>query len=141
MTERWTETGRLDRHLATVRPAKAVTPQPKAPPRVIDPDAGRAKLRAEGRCRLCSRPGHTVQLSRHHLIPRGQLGGDVDANLVPLCGHGSAGCHGDVEQYRNQARAKLRARLTEDEIRYVYRRMAQLGRNGEAWLDASYPNG
>lgn len=28
-------------------------------------------------------------------------------NLVALCGHGTDGCHGDVEHYRGQARYLL----------------------------------
>lgn len=105
---------------------------PKPAPRIIDPNAGRAKLRQEGRCRLCgSRVDY--KLSRHHLVPRGAGGDDVDFNLVPLCGGGTIGCHGDVEGWHRTARQRLRQRLTQGEVEYV------IGKKGEAWLDRMYP--
>lgn len=44
-------------------------------------------------CCLCG----AVDFSIHHVLKRSQGGDDVRANLVALCGHGTAGCHGLVE--------------------------------------------
>ena len=38
-----------------------------------------------------------IDISIHHILPRGQGGDDVWENLVPLCGSGTTGCHGGVE--------------------------------------------
>jgi hypothetical protein len=35
------------------------------------------------------------------------------ANLVALCGTGNTGCHGDVEEYRGDARKRLGLHLVE----------------------------
>jgi len=85
----------------------------------VDPDAGMAKLRREGRCRLCRRSWHDAGgiASRHHLIPRGQGGDDVDQNLIPVCGTGTTGCHGELE-HSVHARARLRPMLFPDELSY-----------------------
>ena len=114
-------------------------PIPKPPPRIRDPQAGTGKLIAEGRCRLCGKPIRDVRLSRHHLIARGQGGDDVDDNLVPLCGSGTEGCHGDVEHWRAMARQRLRRLLRPEEVRYVNRRGVELGKPG--LLDTLYPWG
>lgn len=52
-----------------------------------------------------------VDWSIHHRIPRG-MGGTRDArinspaNLLVLCGNGTAGCHGVVESLREAARSR-----------------------------------
>jgi len=38
----------------------------------------------------CQRCGSLFDLQVHHIIPRGQLGGDLEYNLLTLC----AKCHG-----------------------------------------------
>lgn len=109
-------------------------PDPKPAPRIIDPDAGREKLRREGRCRMCH--GYATRLyllSRHHIVPRGQGGDDVDDNLIPICGHGTIGCHGNVEGWVRDYRQRLRRRMLPAEVAYV------IGKKGEAWLDRNYP--
>lgn len=63
-----------------------------------------AESRDDGMCRRCGRPGESI----HHRIPRG-MGGSRDpkinspANLVLVCGHGTAGCHGHIESHRSEA--------------------------------------
>lgn len=106
-------------------------PDPKPEPRIIDPEAGRAKVLLEGRCRLCDL-GPWWKLSRHHLVPTGQGGDDLDCNIVPLCGHGTVGCHGLVE-HSMIARSLLRPRLTLDEWAYV------VGKVGLGRAEARYP--
>ena len=55
--------------------------------------------RSGGVCECC---GQTRYESLHHRTPRG-MGGSTDpalnssANIVAVCGHGTAGCHGRVE--------------------------------------------
>jgi hypothetical protein len=74
-----------------------------------------------------------VALSRHHIVPRSSGGDDVEPNIVPLCGDGVRGCHGAVEAWDREARAKLRESLRPEEVAYV------IERKGEAWLDRNYP--
>jgi len=64
-----------------------------------------AVIDRDGRlCRRCGRPGGSI----HHRIPRG-MGGSRDpkinspANLVFVCGHGTAGCHGWIEAHRTES--------------------------------------
>jgi hypothetical protein len=112
------------------RPAQ---PDPKTPARIVNPSAGYAKLRHEQRCRLCRRTfWRGLGLTRHHLIPKGQGGDDVEANIVPLCGDGTRGCHGLVERSRN-ARAQLRHRLHADEVAYGVAKV------GAGRFDRRYP--
>lgn len=113
------------------------TPDPKPRPRIVDHSAGYDKMRREQRCRLC---GATFLqgwgLTRHHIVPRGQGGDDVDDNLVPLCGHGTALCHGAVES-DVRARSRLRGRLRSRERRYARQRYAELGKPDG--FDRRYP--
>lgn len=108
-------------------------PDPKPDARIRDPHAGLEKMRREGRCRVCA--GRYL-LSRHHVVPKGQRGDDVDENLVPLCGE----CHGalhrdDQPQFRGGRTIGqvLRVKLRADELAYI------VAKKGEAWLDAHYP--
>jgi hypothetical protein len=110
-----------------VRP---VTPDPKPTARIIDPDAGRAKVWGERRCRVCCQP---YDLTRHHLVPVSLGGDDVDDNIVPLCGDGTRGCHGLVEDFRADYRHALRLTMAAEEVAYV------VAKKGEAWLDRYYP--
>jgi len=105
-------------------------PDPKPRPRVQDPTAGYTKIRAEQRCRLCGMGfARGLGLTRHHVVPKGQGGDDVADNLVPLCGHGTIGCHGAVE-HDIRARVRLRAKLRPQEIAYATRRYRELGKPG-----------
>jgi hypothetical protein len=111
-----------------------VTPIPKPARRIVDSRAGRAKVAREGRCRLCERTWYEAggTASRHHLIPKGQGGDDVDPNLVPACGDGTTGCHGDLE-HSVEARRRLRRKLHADEIAYA------VGKVGQGRFDRRYP--
>ena len=79
-----------------------VQPDPKperrkgnAPRRIVDPVAIRMKMATELECRAgCGRRAD----SAHHLIQKGapHFGDDVMGNIVGVCGHGTAGCHGAI---------------------------------------------
>ncbi len=62
-------------------------------------EAPRAKVEREGRCRVCGSP-YDVQAA--HIIPRAQVkAGPAEdpSNVVPLCGDGSQGCHGQYDRH------------------------------------------
>jgi hypothetical protein len=109
-----------------------VTPDFKAPPRVIEDKEGWEQLRRAklGPCRCCGKTGWPLGL--HHIVPKSQLGDDLPWNLVPLCGSGSEGCHGLVENRDAEARSAVRESLTEAEVAYV------AGKRGLEWLDVNY---
>lgn len=86
-----------------------VTPDFKPEARIRDPDLLRSLHLEWHECALCGSVGLPVAdspnpenlmyigLSLHHILkhPRD----DVRGNLVMLCGHGTAGCHGLVEAH------------------------------------------
>jgi hypothetical protein len=122
-------------------------PDFKAPPRVVDDEAGRAKVRAEGRCRVCKRvpSGHHLDsLNRMHVVPKGVGGDDVDDNIVPGCGSGGTGCHGLLTSRREDphhpagltvAEAQLRLREGLDKAERAYAVRAKWA----GWLESYYP--
>lgn len=112
-----------------------MTADPKPAARIVNRDAGTNKLLREGRCRLCGGTGgaYAFYITRHHLIKKSQGGDDIDANIVPLCGHGTAGCHGDVEAYRGDARQRLRHKLQPEEVLYI------VAKESREWLNTHYP--
>jgi len=114
-------------------------PDPKPQRRIVDPQAGQAKISWEARCRVCGRvpSGHPLDsLNRMHLVPKGQGGDDVPENMVPGCGSGTTGCHGLLTTHSpgwRSAAALLRRRLRPEELEYV------LDKKGQEWLDAHLP--
>ena len=107
---------------------------------IRDPEAGKAKIEAEGCCRLCKRAklprwlgGNPFDcLERHHVVQKGMgrtIGGDdVDENIIPLCTR----CHREVTERTRYSRMAVRANLRHDEEDYVIRR------KGKWWLDKHY---
>lgn len=75
-----------------------------------------------GPCRVCTRS--YVRVSYHHLVPRSLGGDDVAENIVPLCGDGVTGCHGEIESRLPVAGKLLAANLTDGEYAYC---VAKLG--------------
>lgn len=126
-----------------------MTADPRPAKRVKDRDAGREKVRREGRCRVCGRvpSGHPLDsLQRMHLVPKGLGGDDVDENIVPGCGSGTTGCHGMLTSAREdphhpagltvaQARERLLLALLPEERAYA------AGKRYEDWLDSYYGKG
>lgn len=66
-------------------------------------DYARAYERAGNACEICGVRGENV----HHRKPRGMGGANQNSgpeNLLVLCGSGTQGCHGWIEQNREEAR-------------------------------------
>lgn len=64
--------------------------------------------RDDHRCRRCGRTwlDDFCDFSRHHRIPHGAGGSalvDRASNVVTLCGSGTTGCHGHVEENREES--------------------------------------
>lgn len=73
--------------------------------------------RKQGPCRVCGRAGRN---NLHHLIPRSfGLAAWSEANLAPLCGSGTSGCHGLVEIRDAWACRRLAESLSDAEYAYV----------------------
>jgi hypothetical protein len=62
-------------------------------------------------------------ISLHHVVQRGGPfgGADVADNLIPLCGHGTAGCHGLAEAHDPKTCEAIVASLSERERAYALR--------------------
>ena len=71
--------------------------------RIIEPNATLVAVLTQRWCSVCERPSATG----HHVYPRGQGGDDVQANLVAVCGSGTTGCHGLIENADHDTRAAL----------------------------------
>lgn len=87
-----------------------------------------------GPCRGCGAPGESF----HHLVPRSLRGDDVEANVIPLCGHGTRGCHGALENHTGgweEVAHAVRHSLTPLEVAYVKTKKSK------AWLERYYPAG
>jgi hypothetical protein len=91
---------------------------------VYDPAANKRKLLGEPDCRICGKPAGGC----HHLVPKGgpHYGDDVEENLVPLCGSGTTGCHGKIEDYDGDACVELGARLSVEETEYVLGKLGEM---------------
>lgn len=99
------------------------------------PNGGKAKVKREGKCRLCRRPPHVRRLTRHHLVPKRRQGRfpfrlriHDERNIVPLC----RPCH-DLVEKELAVRSMLRRSLLADEIWFVMEAM------GPPWLNRVYP--
>lgn len=77
--------------------------------RTVDAKATARAVLAQPRCALCPKPS----ANGHHVLARGapHFGDDVPANIVALCGTGTMGCHGAVENSEKWARESLGAYL------------------------------
>jgi hypothetical protein len=81
------------------------------------------------KCRICEdHPADTL----HHLVPRSLRGDDVADNLVGLCGSGTTGCHGLVEDRNPWACSLLGLKLTAKERDYI------IGKKGAPFLERYY---
>lgn len=83
-------------------------------------------------CALC---GASVgKLSLHHILKRPR--DDLRGNLVMLCGHGTAGCHGEIEHHHVERKLELGLYIVEfraDTIEHLAWRLGSLAAV-EEWL-------
>lgn len=108
------------------------SPDPKRPPRHKDSRATKRACLKWRWCGCCLEPVG----SGHHVYPRGQGGDDVLANIVPLCGSGTTGCHGLVENGDATTCAKLGAHILAERHDVIEYLRFKLGRwAAEAWME------
>lgn len=118
---------------------RAVPPHPKPVPRRREPiriEDPKATLRACLAYREC--PCGAPSATGHHILARGApyFGDDLLCNIVPLCGSGTTGCHGQIENEDELARMMLGIHLqTErlDVVAYVIRKLG--GAAGAEWFE------
>lgn len=110
----------------------APDPKPSRRSKLEKPDYNQLVARMLARFRKCQLCGKRRSESAHHVVPRGQGGDDIEENLAMLCGSGTTGCHGEVEEKR-EARKRLRAKLRPEVVSYA------IARKGEGWFDRRYP--
>lgn len=84
-------------------------------------------------CAACGKPSATG----HHVIPKAPplLGDDVIENIVPLCGSGTTGCHGLIENEDAATRKAVGKWISErrpDLIAYVREKLGK--RAGDDYL-------
>jgi len=100
--------------------------------RVKNPKAMKDKHKTGGVCALNC--GNTP-VSLHHVLPRSLGGGDAEPNLVFLCGSGTTGCHGKIENADMATLVLLGEHLLferPDTIEYLKQELGEEG--GLAWL-------
>ena len=107
-----------------------IKPDLKKPPRIRDALLMKQMHRRGVICVLCGQPA-----TLHHIYPRGQGGDDVEANFVGLCGDGTSGHHGLIEDRDIDTRADLGEYIgmeREDTINYL---VGKLGaEEAKEWL-------
>lgn len=98
----------------------------KPEPRIVDRKAldramaNHAGKRDGGRCVACRRAQATEP---HHVIYRSAQGDDLEDNIAPLCWFCHRIHHYGQTDERHEASASIGKGLTDDNIRYVLRKM------------------
>jgi hypothetical protein len=124
------------------------TPEPQPRLRQVEPDPRPSKrLRAsqadwsdihqEFAHACCVNCGLPYQ-SLHHVVPRSQGGDDYKANLAPMCGDGTRGCHGILESHApgwERVAAAVRVYVLTNRPRCVY----VIGKLGWDRFNKRYP--
>lgn len=92
---------------------------------------------------LCWVCGERPKESLHHILARDGFGpwprgDDVPANLAPVCGDGTRGCHGKLEARDPRARARLRSALMPRNLHYLTFKIGGVERTA-AFLERQYP--
>lgn len=104
---------------------------PKKEKRKVDKQATKRAVSKQRSCGICGERSATG----HHVISRGQGGDDVPANIVALCGSGTTGCHGEIENNNVSARRKLGEHLVLDRTDVIFYVKEKLGDTaGDDWL-------
>lgn len=112
-----------------------VTPDTKREKRIKDSDLMR-RLHVRWRsCAICGKGA--TQRSLDHIYPKGQGGDDVEANLMMLCGHGTAGCHGRKTANDPDTMEALRHVIDTERYDFIEYLDGKLGsmEKALAWLD------
>jgi hypothetical protein len=107
----------------------AVRSYPRPPKRIVNPKAMRDFHKVSHECVHCGNP----HVSAAHILGKGRRGDDIEANLVPLCGDGSSGCHGAYDNGHSYI-GDFGRKVTPDAVR------ASVGRYilSEAGCDAAW---
>lgn len=129
----WSET----RVSGTAVATKQVTPAPKPPKRHKAAQGEWDTIRAAFAHAACAHCGLRAE-SLHHIVSKARGGDDVEANLVPLCGDGTRGCHGLLESHGTgweRVAASVRNYVCSRSDRWAY----VLGKLGETLFDRTYP--
>lgn len=107
------------------------TGKPRKEIRTVDRSAT-TKACLEWRECPCGKPSATG----HHVLSRGNGGDDVLANIVPMCGSGTTGCHGLVENEDKAACKRLGRWIREHRPDTVLYLTSKLGssRQADDWL-------
>lgn len=123
------------------KPAKSaggVSRKKAAGPRSFREIASRERWREihaakHGPCYVCwylGRPQLDDRVTLHHVVAKSLGGSDTEANLVPLCGDGTTGCHGLVEAHDQETCQAFAAALQKyDDAAYAYA-VGKLGEDG-----------
>lgn len=106
------------------------------------PKTTQHKMLCEAHCRMCGRPDHVRELTKHHLVPVHWFLNqpwllreirNAHANIIPLC----RVCHDRVDNKngaeRAQARRELRRCLSVQELAFA------IQVRGKEWIDTEYP--
>lgn len=95
--------------------------------------------RERNRCAVCR--GWFARMDGHHVYPRDLGGDDVEANVAPLCGSGTTGCHGLVHDRDFWALATLRqwVELRRETLAYLCSKLRTVEAT-RAWLERYYPD-
>lgn len=115
-----------------------VNPDPRPQGPIRDPDLLRQLHLEWKECALCRSVGEArtgdnpenliwVGLSLHHISKHPK--DDVRGNLVMLCGHGTAGCHGLIEAAESKTLQNLGQYILGargDTIAYLYERLGSV---------------
>jgi len=105
-------------------------PDPKPVKRIKD-KAVMKRLHTRGViCVLCGN-----KASLHHIYPKGQGGDDVESNLIGLCGDGTSGHHGLIEDGDVVTRISLGAYLFLERPDFMFYIQGKIGEEaGREWL-------
>lgn len=91
-------------------------PDPRPEKRIKDPMVMRSLHARKGICVLCG----SGDCSLHHIYPKGQGGDDVTSNLIFLCGSGTTGHHGLIENGDVTTRAELGEYLVAERPDFIF---------------------
>lgn len=109
----------------------------REPIRVVDSLATRRIVLRFRECCVCGEPAATG----HHVIAKGgpHYGDDLDGNIVPVCGSGTTGCHGKIENGDVEARMAVGLHILRHRIDVILYVQDKLGPDaGDDWLRRRY---